>query len=304
MTDNDIMINGVNDVPSEFDDFMSKKSGATATDDDGSRVFHLNHRIEELEREKREGEEGMKRMEAEIEDLMKENAAMQEQIDELKKAEVEKSESESKALESIAKRAMELETEVARLQHDLITSMNAEEEANQEIEELRREIDGLKREKAALEADSERKISELERKNEELQEKGRVAESEKAKAEQNANARMDETEGEIVRLRREKKEVEESVSVLKAQLKKSDEKVKEMEAKLTQLMEKSEESDKMISGVMEKAAARDGVDGLVGRNKFGGFRGLKVQLPVAGAASAAVVLAAVSVYYIRYSRTR
>ncbi|GAB4855258.1 hypothetical protein Ancab_023878 [Ancistrocladus abbreviatus] len=78
MTDNDIMINGVNDVPSEFDDFTSKKSGATVTDDDGSRVDHLNHRIEELEREKRESAEGMKRMEAQIEELMTQNAAMQE----------------------------------------------------------------------------------------------------------------------------------------------------------------------------------------------------------------------------------
>ncbi|GAB4855248.1 hypothetical protein Ancab_023868 [Ancistrocladus abbreviatus] len=78
MTDNDIMINGINDVPSEFDDFTSKKCGATTTDDDGSRVDHLNHRIEELELEKRESEEGMKRMEAQIEDLMKENAVIQE----------------------------------------------------------------------------------------------------------------------------------------------------------------------------------------------------------------------------------
>ncbi|GAB4857833.1 hypothetical protein Ancab_015739 [Ancistrocladus abbreviatus] len=194
---------------------------------------------------------------------------------------------------------------------DDFTTKKIGEEANREIGELRGEIEGLrgeieglKGEKAALEADSDRKISELERKYEELQKRERMAEMEKAKTHENANARMDEREGEVSQLRREKEEVEESVSLLEAKLKKSEEKVKEMEAKLTQLMGKSEESDKMILGLMEKAAAQGGVHGLRGGDECGGFRGLKVPLPVAGVASTAVVLAAVVACCIRYSRTR
>ncbi|GAB4860604.1 hypothetical protein Ancab_035765 [Ancistrocladus abbreviatus] len=124
------MINSVNDTPSEFDDFTAKKIGSTGGED--NEVVHadqLNHRIEELERDKREREEKLnsppllslafrpnkkvKKLEAEIEELMKEKTVMKELIDELKKAENEKSESESKA--SIVKRMMELETEMARL---------------------------------------------------------------------------------------------------------------------------------------------------------------------------------------------
>ncbi|GAB4827187.1 hypothetical protein Ancab_034077 [Ancistrocladus abbreviatus] len=178
---------------------------------------------------------------------------------------------------------MELETEVARLQHDLISLMNTGEEANLEIEELRGEIEGLR---------------------EELQKRERMVETEKAKTHENATAKMDEREGEVSRLRREKEEVEESVSLLEAKLKKSEEKGKEMEAKLMQLMGKSKESDKMISGLMEKAAAQGGVHGLRGGDEYGGFKGLKVPLPVAEAALATVVLAMVAACCIRYSRTR
>ncbi|GAB4830389.1 hypothetical protein Ancab_020026 [Ancistrocladus abbreviatus] len=289
MANNDIMINGVNDALSEFDDFTTKKTGPIGGED--NKVVHadqLNHRVEELERDKREREENVKKLEAEIEELMKEKTAMKELIDELKKAENEKSELESKALKSIAKRTMELETEVARLQHDLISSMNAGEEANREIEELRGEIEGLKGEKAALEADSDMKISDLERKQ-------RMVETEKAKTHENANAKMDEREGE--------EEVEESVSLPEAKLKKSEEKGKEMEAKSMQLMGKSKESDKMISGLMEKAATQGSVHGLRGGDECGGFKGLKVPLPVAWATSTTVVLAMVVVCCIRYSRT-
>ncbi|GAB4843036.1 hypothetical protein Ancab_013013 [Ancistrocladus abbreviatus] len=130
-----------------------------------------------------------------------------------------------------------------------------------------------------------------------------MAETEKAKKHENSNTKMDEREGEVSRLRREKEEVEEYVSLLEAKLKKSEEKGKEMEAKSTQLMGKSKESDKMISGLMEKAAAQGGVHGLRGGDECSGFRGLKVPLPVAGAASTTVVLAMVATWCIKYSRT-
>ncbi|GAB4827188.1 hypothetical protein Ancab_034078 [Ancistrocladus abbreviatus] len=82
---------GVKDALSEFDDFTVKKTDPTGDEDD--EVVHadqLNHQVEELECDKREGEENVKKLEVEIEELMKEKTAMKELIDELKKAENEK----------------------------------------------------------------------------------------------------------------------------------------------------------------------------------------------------------------------
>ncbi|XP_071698299.1 peroxisomal and mitochondrial division factor 2-like [Rutidosis leptorrhynchoides] len=58
--------------------------------------------------------------------------------------EIQSSESDKRALSSIAARASDLETEVSRLQHDLISSMSDSQESNNEVVELKQVIEKLK----------------------------------------------------------------------------------------------------------------------------------------------------------------
>ena len=51
---------------------------------------------------------------------------------------MEEAEERKKALDAVAARASQLETEVSRLQHDLIAAMSEGEEANGEITELKK----------------------------------------------------------------------------------------------------------------------------------------------------------------------
>ncbi|GLU04008.1 hypothetical protein SLE2022_211750 [Rubroshorea leprosula] len=81
------------------------------------------------------------------------------------KRELDQSDDDEKLLESIAARAVELESEGAKLQHDLINAMSEGEEANVKvgklkkelgekrlkIEDLEREIESLKKAKADCE---------------------------------------------------------------------------------------------------------------------------------------------------------
>ncbi|XP_031257317.1 peroxisomal and mitochondrial division factor 2 [Pistacia vera] len=69
--------------------------------------------------------------------LEEENREMKERIKKLT-IEIEGSEEDKRVFESIAARAVELETEVSRLQHDLITAMSEGDEASAEVAELKR----------------------------------------------------------------------------------------------------------------------------------------------------------------------
>ncbi|KAJ0083427.1 hypothetical protein Patl1_31155 [Pistacia atlantica] len=73
---------------------------------------------------------------------------MKERIKKKLTIEIEVSEEDKKVFESIAARAIELETEVSRLQHDMITAISEGDEASAESEKV----------------DSEKKVRELERK--------------------------------------------------------------------------------------------------------------------------------------------
>lgn len=209
-------------------------------------VDELNQRIETLEREKSESEAKIGELETEIESLRREKEA---------------SASDLKATESIAKRAFELEGQVVRLEHDLLSALNEGEELNRENHELNSKI---------------------------------------AKLEEKARKEKDERENEFSVLKREKKEVEDSLGKLQDLLKESEDKVEHMEKKMEELVKKSEESEKLIGGLMEKVTEREVVVEVDENHNNGGFKGLKTQLPVIGAVSAAVVVtAALAACYIR-----
>ena len=64
-------------------------------------------------------EKRIKKLSLEIEELQKDNALKKEKLKEMEK-EIEWSGEELKTLELVAKRAVELETEVSRMQHDFV----------------------------------------------------------------------------------------------------------------------------------------------------------------------------------------
>ncbi|PSS17629.1 Peroxisomal and mitochondrial division factor like [Actinidia chinensis var. chinensis] len=239
-------------------------------DESETKVSGLMRRIEALEQEKREWihenevvRERVEKMKQEIERLGSEKAA--------RKREVERSEADKKALESIAARAAELETEVSRLQQDLITSMAEEEEVNKElsewkkvVEELKESIsekevklevfekernlllerldkqgEGMKEAKAVMEI----RVRELEKKLKALEGRENVEKSEKIRIEQEAKAKIDEKEGEIRKLKKWVEELDSVVAkngVEMERMKKEREELEIVKNDLEALLKKSE----------------------------------------------------------------
>ncbi|KAL0010061.1 hypothetical protein SO802_005169 [Lithocarpus litseifolius] len=66
-----------------------------------------------------ESKERIKKLSLEIRELRNNNASKNEKLKEMEK-EIEWSKKELKTLETVAKRAVELETEVSRMQHDFV----------------------------------------------------------------------------------------------------------------------------------------------------------------------------------------
>lgn len=182
----DVFANGDNGVSVEFvesDPSPMKSQTPAAAANDAGEVDRLNKMIAALENQKSNLERENAESSTKIGELKDEAVVLRREKD----AEAEKAESERKAAEAIAKRASQLEGEVVRLQHDLITVMNEGEESIRVIQELttkigelkekatkeREEIDEMRREKKAAE-DS---VRELQVVLEELKEKEKAMEA-------------------------------------------------------------------------------------------------------------------------------
>ncbi|CAN1217712.1 Peroxisomal and mitochondrial division factor 1 [Linum perenne] len=178
-------------------------------------------------------------------------------------------------MDSIAARAGELESEVARLQRDLFASMNQGDKSNTEIVELRKVLGDLevKLEEAKKEkVDNEKRVRELERKIEKL--KKRVEELEKELATKKGG--------------------------LEEELKVSEDRTREMESKMMELQKEAEEAEKMVVGLKQKAF--ESVNGFDSDDD----KELGLQWPplvVIGSTGAVVdVVAAAAVAYLIYAR--
>lgn len=258
-------------------------------DGNDSKVAALMQKIAALEQEKSE--------------LVHENEIVKERVSKLK-GEIEESDaengklkSESKVLDSIAGRAAQLETEVSRLQHDLLSSINENQEISAELSVTKQEIEELRKSEvsksASLEAmqrernlllekiskdsegvkESNSRVSDLEKKIQALEMRDSGYKSEKIKAEEEMKEKIeerdvkirdlqslvDDLEAVLERSNKEREELEIVKNELEALLKKSERKVKEMEGKMGLLHKELEGSEKMISGLKEKAA--DGING-------------------------------------------
>ncbi|KAL0002227.1 hypothetical protein SO802_016008 [Lithocarpus litseifolius] len=338
MADKEIIINGAesDQTGESFYDLDQRGGGGAGGSDYDARVSELNRKIESLEREKvqlvnenSESKERIKKLSFEIGELRNDNASKKEKLGEMEK-EIERSGEELKALESVARRAVELETEVSRMQHDLISTMSESEEANKEASELKRalgekgerverleiEVESLKKEKL----ESEKRVRELERKVGVLEMKEVEEKSKKVRIEEEMREKIDEKEREIGGFRKKVQELESVVAKNGAELEKwmreklgleeslreSDEKAKVAESMMLGLKKEVEEAERVISGLKEKAA--EAINGSVngvrefvveGEKKSG----LKLDWLVVAGSTGAIAFAAAAAFVI-YARRR
>ncbi|KAM1010671.1 hypothetical protein ACFX2C_046123 [Malus domestica] len=281
----------------------------------------------ELQRENKETKEKIQELTAEIEKLKSSEKETKERLREME-LEIERTEEGKDVLESVANRAMELETEVARLQHDLISAMAEGEDANNEVAELKRvlgergeKIDSLEKELESLKkakADSEKRIRELERKIGVLEVKETEEKSKKIRVEEEMRERLDEKESELSLF---KKKVEDLESVIvknnaelgkrvseklnvEAALRESEDKCRGMEMKLGKLQKDVLDAEKVINGLKERTVGE--INGTVNEVKEipreTESKGL--SLPVVAGSTGVVVATAAAVVYVLYVRQR
>lgn len=314
----------INGVASDGIDDQTGESfyGLDQRGDNDARVLDLSKKIESLELEKlqlvdenAETKERIKKLTAEIEELKNDDAGKKEKLGEMEK-EIERSDEGKKALEAIAARAVELETDVSRLQHDLISAMSEVEEGNKEVIELKREVETLKNEKV----ESEKRVRELERKVGVLEVKEIEEKSKKVRIEEEMREKIDEKEREIGGFRKKVEDLESLIANkgvefekwmreklgLEALVRESEEKAKSMESKFFGLQKEVEEAEKVISGLNEKAvdAINGSVNGIRTRDIGGENKGLKLDWPVVAAGSSGAIAFAAALGYVIYVRRR
>ncbi|KAM1240491.1 hypothetical protein ACFX2I_046042 [Malus domestica] len=301
---------------------------------DADQAAELGRKVEgfereklELQRENKDTKEKIQELTAEIEKLKSSEKETKERLREME-LEIERTEEGKDVLESVANRAMELETEVARLQHDLISAMAEGEDANNEVAELKRvlgergeKIDSLEKELESLKkakADSEKRIRELERKIGVLEVKETEEKSKKIRVEEEMRERLDEKESELSLF---KKKVEDLESVIvknnaelgkrvseklnvEAALRESEDKCRGMEMKLGKLQKDVLDAEKVINGLKERTVGE--INGTVNElkeiSRETESKGL--SLPVVAGSTGVVVATAAAVVYVLYVRQR
>lgn len=316
-------INGVEDRKAE--DFFDAENE--------SKINELTQRLKSLELERadlvRGSDESKGRVQnllAEIERLRSEAAVSREKFNKMEK-EIELAEEGQRAMESVAKRAAELETEVSRLQHDLISAMSEGGEANKEVAELKtlveekgKRVDGLEREMEILKkgkAESEMKVRDLERKIGILEVRETEGKSEKLRVEMELKEKIGEKEKEIGELKDKVESLESTLKREALQLEKwkkekscaddalneSEKKVNEMGSKLLDLQGELERAENVISELKERAmeTINGTINGLTGITGVCD-KGLKVQWPLVAVGSAGAVAVMAATAYICYTR--
>lgn len=267
-------INGVDDQTAE--DFFDPDQDSN----NNNKVTELTKRVESLELEKKEMKDTIKKLSIEIEG----------------------SEEDKRILESIAARADELEIEVSRLQHDLVTSMSEGDELGAEVAELKRvlgdkgvkleglerEVDGLKKEKV----ESEKKVRELERNVGLLEVREMEEKSKRVRVEEEMREKLDEKDREISGFKKKVDDLESELDKCKSEKNSAEQTMKEMEERILLWQKEIVETEKVIAGLKDKTL--DGVNGTARDVKLGGDdeeegNSLKWQLPLVAVSAAAVV---------------
>ncbi|XP_057954948.1 peroxisomal and mitochondrial division factor 2-like isoform X1 [Malania oleifera] len=253
-----------NGVASELEDRTVEIDGISSKDHDDHdssqsemirKIEVLQHEKIELERENDEIKERMGNLTVEIEGLMNDKMEMREKLGKMER-EIEQSESDKKAVEAIAARAFELETEVSRLQHDLISSMSEGEEANAEVVKLKSQLEEKVEEANAevvkLKSQLEEKVAYLE--NLEKKQAGLCKEVEKVKA----GLELAERKVRVERSERVRVEEEMKVKIEKKETETSELKrrIEELESVLAK---NALELEKMFKEKMAETGTRDDI---------------------------------------------
>ncbi|MED6217912.1 hypothetical protein PIB30_022052 [Stylosanthes scabra] len=293
--------------------------------DERSRIEALERERDDLASESEERKEQIKKLTMEIEGLRSDGDEMKEKILAMEK-ELEQSRDATKAASAIAARAADLETELARLQHDSISDMSAAEESRAEafelrkllsekeskVESLERELESLKKEKS----EAELKIRDLEKKIGALENNDVDERSKWTRVEEELREKIQEKEKEVLELGQKIKEavnskksemeewVKEKLSLQEA-LKGSEERAKSLESIVARLREEAGETEDLIRGLNQRVveAVNGGVNGngVVAREGKV-VKGLNVQWPVVAAGS--TVVAAAAVICVFYGKRR
>lgn len=319
---------------------MADETAMNGVDDQGAESFYdadqtaeLSRKVETLEQEKlklvkenEETKERIKKLTVEIEKLRSDEAELKEKVKDLEK-EIQGSEEDKRALGAIAARAAELETEVSRLQHDLITAMAEGDSATKEVAELKGElgekgakIESLENDVESLKtakAESEIRVRELERKIGVLEVKETEERSKRIRAEEEVRERvegLEEQERQIAELKKVVVELEALVSdngveaekwgkervSVEAALRDSEERVKAMESKFNLLQKEVDAAETVLREVKNNTVRV--VNGAVDEVfNGGGEKGLNLQWPVVAGSA---IVAGAAVICVLYGRRR
>uniref|UniRef100_A0A2P2JNG7 Uncharacterized protein MANES_02G084200 n=1 Tax=Rhizophora mucronata TaxID=61149 RepID=A0A2P2JNG7_RHIMU len=311
MTDDTITVpNGLaskdNDQPAEesFYDDVDQQQQENET--------KLKHKIEALEQDKallshdnRQFKDQVARLTAEIDSLKSDEADLKVRLQVMEQHK-EQSEESKRALEAIAARAADLETDVSRLQHDLISAMTEGEEANAEVSQLKKalaEKESKLEETQKERVETDRKLRDLERKVGVLEVREMEEKSKKVRIEEEMREKVAEKEREIVGYKTRNEELEKQVvkrEVLEAKLRESEEKAREMEAKMLELQQQVEEAGDLIGGMKGKTV--QSLNGIEVESTEKGLNGLNAQWPVLAVGSTCAIAVTAAVVYVCYAK--
>ncbi|KAJ4825003.1 hypothetical protein Tsubulata_044138, partial [Turnera subulata] len=262
--------------------------------DQGENETKLRQRIEALEQEKlslvRENKEAgdqVAKLTAEIEFLRSEEEEMRLRLESLER-DVESSEEIKRVMDVVSARAAELETQVARLQHDLISAMSDGQEASAEAAGLKKalaEKDGKLEEIKKEKAETDKKVRELERKLGVLEMKESEEKSKRLRVEDELREKNGDKDKELSGYKRRIEELEEIVRAT--------------EGSMEELKKQTEAAQSVIAGLKEKTVeVINGIE-IDTREKKELKRG---QLPVVAVGSAGAVVVAATLVYLYCAR--
>lgn len=280
------VING--EVENQMADNFYDADKAKLTEQD-SKIKALESEKLDLSNENKELKEKMKKATLEIDQLRNKEEEMRQEMDHW--------DEDKKVLESVAARSADLETEVARLQHDLITSMSDADEANKQSMELKRELEEkgleirrlgkeiteLKKEKV----ESEKRERELERKLGVLEVRESEERSKNVRMEEELRQQLDVFKNKVKDLEAEVARTRVELETTKEEQRESEERAMGFKLKLLELKEEVEK--KAADGINGKS--REIVETAESKEK-----GLNVPPLVAAGSAAAVLVAAAAVY--------
>ncbi|KAK8673632.1 hypothetical protein V6N13_111954 [Hibiscus sabdariffa] len=286
--------------------FNGESEDQTADDFDDAgepKLIRLDTKIRRLESQKmdlsnenNDLKERIKKVTMEFDRLRNEQAEMRQELDQL--------DEDKRILESITARSAILETEVARLQHDLITSISEADETNKELIRLKGELE----EKGSLVERLDREITELnkervegEQRERELDRKVGVLEvteteetSKRVRIEEELRDKVDGLRRKVMELEAELGRTRFELETTRKGHRESEEKATELQMKLLELIEELEKKTaESIIGKSREIVAASGSKG----------KGPSVPSLVAAGTAGAIIVAAAAVYVCSRKRS-